>query len=42
MGILVGPLGFGFFELSAEGSLVRVITELTLMVVLFIEVALLV
>ncbi len=40
MGILVGPLGFQFFSLHAESGLVSVITEITLILILFTDASL--
>jgi len=37
MGILVGPLGFNFFHMKAEGDLVHILTEVTLVLILFVD-----
>ena len=37
VGILIGPLGFGLFELQVNSGLVSVITEITLILILFID-----
>lgn len=41
MGVLVSPLCFNFFELHASSGLVSVITELTLILILFIDASML-
>jgi len=37
MGILVSPLGFNFFHLEARGGLVHILTEVTLVLILFVD-----
>ena len=37
VGILVGPLGFDLFEMQASGSTVKLIAEVTLMLILFTD-----
>ena len=37
MGILVGPLGFNFFHMEATGGLVHILTEVTLVLILFVD-----
>ena len=37
MGILVGPLGLDFFHMELQGDFIRILTEITLMLVLFVD-----
>lgn len=37
MGILVGPPGFNFFHMEIEGELVHILTEVTLILILFVD-----
>lgn len=37
MGILVGPSGFNLFQLEVRGELVHIITEVTLVLILFVD-----
>lgn len=37
MGILVGPLGFNFFHMEVKGELVHILTEVTLVLILFVD-----
>ena len=37
MGIAVGPLGLGLFEMEVRGELIHVLTEVTLVLVLFVD-----
>ena len=37
MGILVGPLGLDIFHMELQGDFVRILTEITLMLVLFVD-----
>ena len=37
VGILVGPIGFGWFELDIDGSLVQTLAEVTLILILFTD-----
>ena len=36
-GILVGPLGFNFFHMEPRGGLVHILTEVTLILILFVD-----
>ena len=40
VGILAGPLGFGWLEVSVNAELVRVLAEITLVLILFIDASL--
>ena len=37
VGILVGPAGFDFFHMEAKGGLVHILTEITLILILFVD-----
>lgn len=37
MGILVSPLGFNFFHMEVKGELVHILTEVTLVLILFVD-----
>ena len=37
MGILVGPLGLGYFHMEVRGEFVHILTEVTLILILFID-----
>ncbi|TDJ26894.1 MAG: sodium:proton antiporter [Gammaproteobacteria bacterium] len=37
MGILVGPIGFNFFDLEVRGELIHILTEVTLVLILFVD-----
>ena len=37
MGILVGPLGLDIFHMELQGDFIRILTEITLMLVLFVD-----
>ena len=37
VGILVGPAGFDFFEMHARGEFIHILTEITLVLVLFVD-----
>ena len=37
MGILVGPLGFDLFHMEPDGGLVHILTEVTLVLILFVD-----
>ena len=36
-GIMVGPLGFNVFHMEPYGALVKIITEVTLVLILFVD-----
>ncbi len=38
MGILVGPLGLNFFDLEVRGELIHILTEVTLVLILFVDI----
>jgi len=38
MGILVGPLGLNFFDLEVRGGLIHILTEVTLVLILFVDI----
>ena len=37
MGILVGPAGLNFFDLEVRGELIHILTEVTLVLILFVH-----
>ncbi|MDH3763469.1 MAG: cation:proton antiporter [Gammaproteobacteria bacterium] len=37
VGIVVGPAGFDFFHMEAKGGLVHILTEITLILILFVD-----
>lgn len=37
MGILVSPLGFNFFHMEVKGELIHILTEVTLVLILFVD-----
>ena len=37
MGILVGPVGLNFFDLEVKGELIHILTEVTLVLILFVD-----
>ncbi len=37
VGILIGPVGFDLFNMEAHGELVHILTEITLILILFVD-----
>lgn len=38
MGILVGPVGLNLFDLEVMGELIHILTEVTLVLILFVDI----